>query len=92
MPDVHCAYCEQPIEGGSVVDEDKGTLIVYAHRSCYDRSRASVEIEPHDQRTCPGCNGALTRPYFAKLYMEGYVCEGCKLYYSEDMEAVARLF
>ena len=81
MAEVSCLYCGEMVQGVEVIDEVQ--LLAVAHTVCH--------AEAQELRTCPGCNTLLIRPDFTKLRVEGYVCEGCRTYYTDDLEPLAYL-
>ena len=83
MAEVSCLYCGEMVQGVEVMDKNQSTVIAVAHTACH--------AEAQEPRTCPGCNALLIRPDFTKLRVEGYVCEGCRTYYSDDLEPIAYL-
>jgi hypothetical protein len=81
MAEVSCLYCGEIVQDVEVTDETR--VLAVAHTACHAQAQ-----EP---RTCPGCNALLIRPAFTKLGIEGYVCDGCRTYYNDDLEPLAYL-
>ena len=84
VPVIHCIHCKEPVAGVQFTKEDEGQLIVFAHRFCHEQV-----TKP---KTCPTCKAPLRLPGFMHIRPEGYVCEECRIYYSDDLKAIARIF
>ena len=87
VPVIRCIHCDDVIEGVTYATDEKDELMVFAHRACHERVIGA--------RTCPDCHTALKPPAFMHIRPEGYVCEACRIYYSEEnggLKAIALIF
>ena len=82
MAMIRCLYCQEPI-AGIQYPQDASTLIVVAHKACH--------VQVTTPKACPTCQHPLTLPTFMHIRPEGYVCEACRIYYSGDLQAIARI-
>ncbi len=83
VPVVHCIHCKEPIAGVYFGEEDKGQLIVFAHRFCHEQVT--------NPKACPTCHHPLKLPTSMNIRPEGYVCEVCMLYYSAALQPIAKM-
>ena len=83
VPIVHCIHCKEPIAGVYFGEEDKGQLIVFAHRFCHEQVT--------NPKTCPTCKIPLKLPHVLNIRHDGYVCEECRIYYSAALQPIANI-
>jgi len=83
---IRCNHCKEPVAGVHFTKEDESPLIVFAHKFCHEQVT--------NPKSCPTCQHPLTLPTFMHIRPEGYVCEVCRIYYSEErgsLKALARI-
>ena len=83
VPIIHCIHCKEPVAGVQFTQEDKGQLIVFAHRFCHEQVT--------NPKSCPTCESPLKLPTFMHIRPEGYVCEHYMLYYSAALQPIANI-
>jgi hypothetical protein len=74
-------YCGGMICGVEVLPAYPDVVVLYAHKACHVR----------EERTCLDCNNPLEPPAAFNIGPQGHVCEGCRTYYDQDLNPVARL-
>jgi hypothetical protein len=67
--------------GVEVLPAYPDVVVLYAHKACHVR----------DERNCPDCNNPLEPPAAFNIGPQGHVCEGCRTYYDQDLNPLARL-
>jgi hypothetical protein len=77
----NCMYCGGMICGVEVLPEYPDVVVLYAHTTCHT----------HEERTCPDCNNPLQSPKTFNIGPHGHVCEGCRMYYDQDLNPIARI-
>ena len=77
----HCMYCGGMICGVEVLQAYPDVVVLYAHTACHTR----------EERNCPDCNNPLQPPTGFQIVPQGHVCEGCRTYYDQDLNPIARI-
>jgi len=77
----HCLYCGGIICSVEVLPNYPDVVVLYAHTACHTR----------EERTCPDCLEPLKSPAAFNIGPLGHVCEGCLMYYDQDLNPIARL-
>lgn len=81
MAEAYCMYCDGVICGVEVLPAYPDVVVLYAHTTCHIR----------EERTCPDCNTPLQPPAVMQIVPQGHVCEGCRTYYDQDLNPIARM-
>src|SRR5712692_535053 len=75
-----CCYCHGLIEGVEPLQDSPDVVMLYPHTTCL-----------REERTCPDCNNPLQPPESMGMRPHGDVCEGCRMYYDENLMPVAKI-
>jgi hypothetical protein len=81
MQEPRCCYCGQRIYAVEVSQEYPDVIVLYAHQACHGR----------EERNCPDCHNPLVAPSAFDIGPHGHVCDGCRTYYDQDLNPMARL-
>ena len=77
-------YCKLAILDVHCALEATPKLMIFAHSSCHEQVT--------NPKPCPTCKTPLKLPHLLHIRHDGYVCEECRIYYGDDMKAIALIF